>query len=153
MYLRRALTTSLKFLRLYRLLLSCLIAAAAGPAEAGSSSQPINSPREIGGRIAGRWTPPRTVEMLEVTVRLSFSRTGAVIGEPRVTYIKAPDEGGLKENKNQRSCRNQSLHALAVYTFARGRNCRAHALDPYPFAASFRPATPYLTLMIERVRP
>ncbi|MGA7329362.1 MAG: hypothetical protein WBX25_33985 [Rhodomicrobium sp.] len=97
MYLRRALTTSLRFLRLYRLLLSCLIAAAAGPAEAGSSSQPINSPREIGGRIAGRWTPPRTVEMLEVTVRLSFSRTGAVIGEPRVTYIKAPDEGGLKE--------------------------------------------------------
>ena len=30
-------------------------------------------------------------------MRLSFSRTGAVIGEPRITYISAPAHAGLRE--------------------------------------------------------
>ncbi len=30
--------------------------------------------------------------MIEVTVRLSFNRAGVVIGEPRVTYIRAREQ-------------------------------------------------------------
>ena len=30
-------------------------------------------------------------------MRLSFSRSGTVIGEPRVTYIRAPAQAGLRE--------------------------------------------------------
>ena len=60
---------------------------------------PINLPRQIGERLAQCWQAPQTdpPQVIEVTVRLSFSRTGAVIGEPRVTYIRAPAETGLKE--------------------------------------------------------
>ena len=55
---------------------------------------PINLPSQIGERLARCWQAPRIEppQIIEVTVRLSFSRTGAVIGEPRVTYIRAPIE-------------------------------------------------------------
>jgi hypothetical protein len=34
--------------------------------------------------------------VIEVTVRLSFSRIGAVIGEPHVTYIRGPTKTELR---------------------------------------------------------
>jgi hypothetical protein len=55
---------------------------------------PVNRPSEIRERLARCWQAPRTEssQAIEVTVRLSFSRAGAVIGEPRVTYIHSPTE-------------------------------------------------------------
>ncbi len=41
--------------------------------------------------------PAGPSEAIEVTVRLSFSRAGAVIGEPRVTYVHSPATVGLRE--------------------------------------------------------
>jgi hypothetical protein len=63
-----------------------------GAALAESNLPPINLPDQISGRIAQCWVPPPTDPpgVIEVTVRLSFSRTGAVIGEPRVVYVRAP---------------------------------------------------------------
>ncbi len=60
---------------------------------------PLNLPGQIGGRIAQCWKAPRTgtAQIVEVTVRLSFTSAGAVIGEPRVTYVRAPAESGLRE--------------------------------------------------------
>ncbi len=59
----------------------------------------LTLPGQIGDRLSQCWTPPRTdpPRLIEVTVRLSFSRAGAIIGEPRVVYIRAPAEVGLKE--------------------------------------------------------
>jgi hypothetical protein len=37
------------------------------------------------------------VQVIEVTVRLSFSSAGVPIGEPRVVYVSAPSEHGLRE--------------------------------------------------------
>jgi len=61
---------------------------------------PINLPAEIGERISQCWHVPRTdpQQIIEVTVRLSFSRTGAVIGEPRISYVRAPVQAALKEH-------------------------------------------------------
>ncbi len=60
---------------------------------------PINLPGQIGERLAQCWEAPVTVppQVIEVTVRLSFSRTGSVIGQPRVVYIHARGEGEFKE--------------------------------------------------------
>jgi hypothetical protein len=66
---------------------------------AGNDPPPVNLPGQIAAGIERCWAPPRPEppQEIEVTVRLSFSRTGAVIGEPRVTYVRAPDETGLRE--------------------------------------------------------
>lgn len=72
-------------------------AGATAGAEDGASS--LSQPSQIGARIARCWQAPRSSppQVIEVTVRLSFSRAGAVIGEPRVTYIHAPAEPGFRE--------------------------------------------------------
>jgi hypothetical protein len=66
---------------------------------AQSSTARVNLPAEIGERLSKCWTPPRTHTRaaVQVTVRLSFTREGAVIGEPRVVYVQAPQELGLRE--------------------------------------------------------
>jgi hypothetical protein len=60
---------------------------------------PVESAAQIGERLAQCWEAPVTVppQVIEVTVRLSFSRTGTVIGQPRVVYVHARGEGEFKE--------------------------------------------------------
>jgi hypothetical protein len=83
------------------LLLFCFIAFPEGCTEALAQADgtPLNLPGQIGGRIAQCWKAPRTqaARVIEVTVRLSFSSAGVPIGEPRVVYIRAPVEPGLRE--------------------------------------------------------
>jgi hypothetical protein len=57
-----------------------------------AASRAIDRPRQIGERLARCWRPPAAKTPSEATIRLSFTRTGAVIGEPRVTYLR-PGEG------------------------------------------------------------
>ena len=47
-------------------------------------------PREIGEHLAACWEPPAPAS--EISVRMVFNRRGAVIGTPRVTYVK-PGKG------------------------------------------------------------
>ena len=66
---------------------------------ANENAPPINLPAQIGERIAHCWQAPRTdpPQVIEVTVRLSFSRTGVLIGEPRVVYVRPGTQAGLRE--------------------------------------------------------
>jgi hypothetical protein len=63
-----------------------------GRALAQTIPEAITLPAQIGGRLAKCWSPPRPEppQLIEVTVRLRFSRAGAIIGEPRVAYVQAP---------------------------------------------------------------
>jgi hypothetical protein len=95
---RQKPATALNPVRLLPLLLFfCL--AGGGPEASAQAGEPLNLPGEIGGRIAQCWKAPRTetAQIVEVTVRLSFTRAGAVIGEPRVVYVRAPAEPGVRE--------------------------------------------------------
>ncbi len=76
-----------------------LFFASSPETRAQSKPSPINLPGQIGERLAQCWEAPRTdpPQAVEVTVRLSFSRSGAVIGAPRIAYIYAPDVAGLKD--------------------------------------------------------
>ena len=64
-----------------------------GARAALAAPRAIDRPRQIAERLARCWRPPPSRGSSEATIRLSFSRTGAVIGEPRVTYL-SPGEGG-----------------------------------------------------------
>ncbi|MDP2357601.1 MAG: hypothetical protein Q8M31_16280 [Beijerinckiaceae bacterium] len=50
----------------------------------------LSRPRQLGEHLAACWEPPAAGS--EVSVRVSFSRSGEVIGSPRVTYVK-PGQG------------------------------------------------------------
>lgn len=49
-------------------------------------SGPLSRPRQVGEHLAACWEPPAFGS--EVSVRVSFDRSGEVIGPPRVTYVK-----------------------------------------------------------------
>lgn len=58
----------------------------------------INKPNGIPRRILACWSPPAgSPSDVEVTVRLTFSRTGDIVGQPRVTYVKAGSDETLRK--------------------------------------------------------
>jgi len=69
--------------------------APAGDAEQGRA---IDKPNAIPQRILACWSPPAgSSGDVEVTVRLSFSKTGDIVGKPRVTYVKAAGDESLRK--------------------------------------------------------
>ena len=88
-------------MQLWAALLCCCLITASGNrvACANENAPPVNLPAQIGERIAQCWQAPQTdpPQVIEVTVRLSFSRTGTLIGEPRVVYVRAAKQAGLRE--------------------------------------------------------
>ena len=47
---------------------------------------PVNTLREVGPALSACWRPPQAAQSYEVTVRLSFKRTGEVLGRPMITF-------------------------------------------------------------------
>ncbi|GEM_PF-2596845 len=53
----------------------------------------LGRPRDVARRIAACWNPPHFEgPPAEITLRMQFSKTGRVIGEPRITYVAAPPD-------------------------------------------------------------
>ena len=59
----------------------------AGRAEAAEAQPQVTRVHGIATGIAACWRPPHDDD--QVTVRLSFTREGAVIGEPRIVYVRS----------------------------------------------------------------
>ncbi len=55
-------------------------------AQDGPARPAINTLREIGPALFACWTPPSQVQSFQVTIRLSFKRTGEVLGQPAITF-------------------------------------------------------------------
>jgi hypothetical protein len=53
-----------------------------------ASHPPINTLQEIGPALTACWRPPSDVPHYEVTIRLSFKRTGEVLGKPMITFSR-----------------------------------------------------------------
>src|SRR5262249_5771254 len=74
-------------------LLAALLPSA--PAGAGTRSTPpaaqqLNTIGDVFKALRACWIPPppdRAQEGMEITVRFSFTREGAILGEPRFTYL------------------------------------------------------------------
>jgi hypothetical protein len=59
---------------------------------------PIDRPNGIPQHILACWSPPAGPSGdVEVTVRISFSRAGDIVGQPRVTYVKAGSDETLRK--------------------------------------------------------
>jgi hypothetical protein len=76
----------------------CSVVLALGaPAQAAEARPPLNRVRDIATNLAACWRPPHEDD--QVTVRISFTRDGAVIGEPRIVYVRSSgnpeDDGAL----------------------------------------------------------
>jgi hypothetical protein len=49
---------------------------------------PVNTLQEIGPALFACWRPPADAQNFEVTVRLSFKRSGEVLGKPMITFSR-----------------------------------------------------------------
>ncbi len=103
-------------------------------------SQPPQSPdiatgRAVAERLSACWQPPQPPsqsETLETTLRLSFNRDGAVIGSPRITYVKAA--GGAEAAE---TVRRSILRGVADCTPLRFTNGLGSAIAGVPFTIRF----------------
>lgn len=91
-------------------------------------------PRDVADRLAACWRPPAAAsrQAREITLRLQFARTGAVIGEAKVTYVRTSGEAGARAQM-MRSIRS----ALADCVPLRFTPSLGNAIAGYPFAIRF----------------
>lgn len=93
----------------------------------------LNLPREVPDKIIACWRPPTNPgSALEVTVRMSFSRTGEVIGQPRITYVKAGRDEVLRD-----ALRTSILTAIRSCTPLRFTPGLGKAIAGHGFAIRF----------------
>ena len=93
----------------------------------------LHTAREIPDRILPSWTPPANpLADLEVTVRMSFSRSGSIIGEPRITYVKAGRDEILRD-----AVRSSILSAVRACTPLRFTPAFGKAIAGRSFAIRF----------------
>jgi hypothetical protein len=56
-------------------------------AQAGQGQSALNRVHEIAMRLGSCWRPPHDDD--QVTVRISFTQEGAIIGEPRIVFVRS----------------------------------------------------------------
>jgi hypothetical protein len=67
--------------------LGLVLLALEAPAQDAGPPAPIARVHGIATKIASCWRPPHEDD--QVTVRISFTRDGAVIGEPRIAFVRS----------------------------------------------------------------
>ena len=107
-----------------------LIVACAANAE----EKQVNSIKDVFERLGTCWRPPpasRAKEM-DITVIVSFNRSGAIMGRPRITY------GSAEANDNDRlAYRVAVMEALQRCTPMPFTESMAGAVAGHPFAVRF----------------
>ncbi len=105
---------------------------AAPPAEAGA---PLNTLKEVFERLFSCWKPPSPAEAtpMDITVMVSFNRSGAIMGHPRITFEspKATDSDRLA----YRLAVMQALQRCSPMPFT---EAMAGAIAGRPLAVQFR---------------
>jgi hypothetical protein len=68
---------------------AAIVVALVGPTGARAEERPrIDTLQAIGPAILRCWRPPADAGAFDVTVRLSFRRDGAVLGQPRIVFTR-----------------------------------------------------------------
>src|SRR5687767_11768662 len=71
----------------------------------------VNSLKELRPALIACWQPPPSLERLDVTVRFSLDRQGAIIGRPAITYSELSHD-----ERTSRAFLASVLRALAECT-------------------------------------
>jgi hypothetical protein len=105
---------------------------APGPAQAGT---PVNTLQEVFQRLFSCWKPPSASDAIpmDITVMVSFNRSGAIMGHPRITFEspKATDSDRLA----YRSAVMEALQRCSPMPFT---ETMAGAIAGRPLAVQFR---------------
>ncbi len=104
--------------------------------EAGENMA-VARPREVAERIAECWHPPASSTPGEITLRLQFSARGDVIGQPRITYVKAG--AGAASRAELSASIMTALQSCAPLRFT---GSLGRAIAGYPFAIRLIAAAP-----------
>ncbi len=105
---------------------------AAAPAEPGTQ---VNTLKEVFDRLFACWKPPATsvAAPMDITVVLSFNRSGAIMGRPRITY-----ESHRSSDSDRLAYRVAVMEALQRCSPMPFTEAMAGAVAGHPFAVQFR---------------
>ncbi len=67
-----------------------VLTEAVGGGERSKAVSPLTRFRDVGSALAACWTPPASLAWGSITLRVAFTRDGAVYGLPRIPYVDAP---------------------------------------------------------------
>lgn len=65
--------------------------------DAAPSAEQLSRLDQIGPAILGCWRPPAGAEGSQATVMFSLNRSGAVIGKPKLTFVKLVGDTGTQQ--------------------------------------------------------
>jgi hypothetical protein len=90
----------------------------AKPSEAGRPAVPLNTIAEVFAALEACWIPPSLDQArpgMQITVLLSFKRSGELLGKPRITY-ETP-EASDDERRSYRAAMAQALRRCTPLPF------------------------------------
>lgn len=105
---------------------------AAPPAPAGAQ---VNTLHEVFARLFSCWKPPSAAEAtpMDITVMVSFNRSGAIMGHPRITY-----ESPKATDSDRMAYRVAVMEALQRCSPMPFTEAMAGAIAGRPLAVQFR---------------
>ena len=108
-----------------------LIATGATRAE----DKPVNTIKQVFERLGTCWKPPPAsrANPMDITIIVSFNRSGAIMGRPRITY-----ESAEADDNDRLAYRVAVMEALQRCTPMPFTESMAGAVAGHPFAVRFR---------------
>ena len=109
----------------------------AGGGQAGTA--PVNTIKEVFARLGQCWKPPtgEGINPIDITVIVSFNRSGAIMGRPKITY-----ESAQASDKDRLAYRVAVMETLQRCTPMPFTDTMAGAVAGHPFAVLFRSVKP-----------
>jgi hypothetical protein len=103
------------------------------------SGAPVNTIKEVFERLGQCWKPPAAagVNPMDITVIVSFNRSGVILGHPRITY-----ESAQATDRDRLAYRVAVMETLQRCTPMPFTETMAGAVAGRPFAVQFRNVKP-----------
>jgi hypothetical protein len=108
------------------------------PAPAPSDGK-VDTLKDVFTKLFGCWKPPplSAADPMDITVILSFNRSGQILGKPRITY-----ESATATDRDRLAYRVAVMEALQRCTPMPFTETMAGAVAGHPFAVQFRTRAP-----------
>jgi hypothetical protein len=114
-----------------------LLLAATAPAVQAEEAQ-VNTIKDVIQRLSRCWKPPLPpINPMDITVIVSFNRTGQILGRPRITY-----ESAQASDADRLAYRVAVMEALQRCTPMPFTDSMGGAVAGHPFAVQFRNVKP-----------
>jgi len=114
-----------------------LLVAAIYPADA--EDKQVNTIKDVFERLGTCWKPPPAsrARPMDITIIVSFNRSGAILGRPKITY-----ESAEADDNDRLAYRVAVMEALQRCTPMPFTESMGGAVAGHPFAVKFHPRKP-----------